>query len=137
MNECTTRRFDGRIGIAIGPPDYRLDPPVRASLLVGGNGDRVLRLAAQLGDIVGFTGLGRTRPDGQRHEMEWEDHQIDAKVIQTPVHDAASYAGIAEQHPLGRLGAISDVVGAILYLERATFVTGETLHVDGGWAAGH
>jgi NAD(P)-dependent dehydrogenase (short-subunit alcohol dehydrogenase family) len=58
-------------------------------------------------------------------------------VIQTPIHDATSYAGIAEQHPLGRLGAISDIVDAILYLERATFVTGEALHVDGGWAAGH
>ena len=58
-------------------------------------------------------------------------------VIQTPVHDAASYAGIADQHPLGRLGDVSDIVEAILYLERATFVTGETLNVDGGWAAGH
>jgi NAD(P)-dependent dehydrogenase (short-subunit alcohol dehydrogenase family) len=56
-------------------------------------------------------------------------------VIQTAIHDAASYAGMAA--PIGRLGAISDVVDAILYLERATFVTGETLRVDGGWAAGH
>ena len=32
---------------------------------------------------------------------------------------------------------ISDVINAILYLERATFVTGETLHIDGGQAAGH
>ena len=38
--------------------------------------------------------------------------------------------------PLGRLGEVSDVVDAILYLERATFVAGETLHVDGGQAAG-
>jgi NAD(P)-dependent dehydrogenase (short-subunit alcohol dehydrogenase family) len=29
------------------------------------------------------------------------------------------------------------VVDAILYLERSVFVTGETLHVDGGRAAGH
>ena len=40
-------------------------------------------------------------------------------------------------HPLGRVGEISDVVDGILYLERATFVTGETLHIDGGQAAGH
>src|SRR5881227_1070438 len=56
-------------------------------------------------------------------------------VIQTPVHDRASYAGMAG--PVGRIGQISDVVDAILYLERATFVTGETLHIDGGQAAGH
>ncbi|HEY2258087.1 MAG TPA: SDR family oxidoreductase [Solirubrobacteraceae bacterium] len=57
-------------------------------------------------------------------------------VIKTPMHDLASYAGLAADHPLGRLGEIDDIVDAILYLERATFVTGETLHVDGGQAAG-
>jgi NAD(P)-dependent dehydrogenase (short-subunit alcohol dehydrogenase family) len=57
-------------------------------------------------------------------------------VIQTPVHDPASYAGMAALHPLGRTGKVSDVVGAILYLENATFVTGEILHVDGGQSAG-
>jgi NAD(P)-dependent dehydrogenase (short-subunit alcohol dehydrogenase family) len=51
--------------------------------------------------------------------------------------DAASYEGMAELHPLGRLGEVSDVIDGILYLERATFVTGETLHIDGGQAAGH
>jgi NAD(P)-dependent dehydrogenase (short-subunit alcohol dehydrogenase family) len=58
-------------------------------------------------------------------------------VIKTPMHDPASYDGMAPVHPLGRMGEISDVVEGILYLERATFVTGETLHVDGGQAAGH
>jgi len=58
-------------------------------------------------------------------------------VIETPVHDPTSYEGMAELHPLGRIGEISDIVDGILYLERATFVTGETLHIDGGQAAGH
>ena len=53
------------------------------------------------------------------------------------MHDPSSYAGMAGLHPLGRLGEINDVVDGILYLERATFVTGETLHIDGGQAAGH
>jgi len=57
-------------------------------------------------------------------------------VIETPAHDPASYNGFESLHPLGRVGEITDVVDAILYLERATFVTGETLHVDGGQAAG-
>jgi NAD(P)-dependent dehydrogenase (short-subunit alcohol dehydrogenase family) len=57
-------------------------------------------------------------------------------VIKTPMHDPASYEGMAALHPLGRVGEISDVVDGILYLERATFVTGETLHIDGGQAAG-
>jgi NAD(P)-dependent dehydrogenase (short-subunit alcohol dehydrogenase family) len=58
-------------------------------------------------------------------------------VIKTPMHDPAAYDGMAAIHPLGRAGEISDVVDGILYLEQATFVTGETLHIDGGQAAGH
>lgn len=57
-------------------------------------------------------------------------------IIRTPVHDQGSYEGLADRHPLGRLGEIGDVVDGILFLERATFVTGETLHIDGGRAAG-
>jgi NAD(P)-dependent dehydrogenase (short-subunit alcohol dehydrogenase family) len=58
-------------------------------------------------------------------------------VVQTAEQDPSSYGGLENRHPIGRLGRTEDVVDAILYLERATFVTGETLHVDGGWAAGH
>jgi NAD(P)-dependent dehydrogenase (short-subunit alcohol dehydrogenase family) len=58
-------------------------------------------------------------------------------VIKTPAHDPASYQGMAARHPVGRLGEISDVVAGILYLDRAGFVTGETLRIDGGQAAGH
>jgi NAD(P)-dependent dehydrogenase (short-subunit alcohol dehydrogenase family) len=34
------------------------------------------------------------------------------------------------------LGELGDVVDGILYLERATFVTGTVLHIDGGQSAG-
>jgi NAD(P)-dependent dehydrogenase (short-subunit alcohol dehydrogenase family) len=57
-------------------------------------------------------------------------------VIKTPENDPASYEGMAGLHPLGRLGEIGDVADGILYLEGATFVTGEVLHIDGGQAAG-
>ena len=57
-------------------------------------------------------------------------------IIRTPVHDAASYEGLAGLHPLGRLGEVDDIVDGILYLERAAFVTGEILHIDGGQSAG-
>jgi NAD(P)-dependent dehydrogenase (short-subunit alcohol dehydrogenase family) len=57
-------------------------------------------------------------------------------VIRNPRYDLASYKGMAEEHPLGRLGQVGDVIDGILYLERASFVTGEILHIDGGQAAG-
>jgi NAD(P)-dependent dehydrogenase (short-subunit alcohol dehydrogenase family) len=58
-------------------------------------------------------------------------------VIKTPIHDKSSYVGMGALHPIGRTGEIEDVVGGVLYLESAPFVTGETLHIDGGQSAGH
>ena len=58
-------------------------------------------------------------------------------VIKTPMHPVETHAQLAKLHPLGRMGEISEIVGAILYLESAGFVTGETIHVDGGQSAGH
>ncbi|RDJ22038.1 SDR family NAD(P)-dependent oxidoreductase [Bosea caraganae] len=58
-------------------------------------------------------------------------------IIATPMHTQESHGMLASLHPLGRMGRIEEVVEAVLYLERATFVTGEILHVDGGQSAGH
>jgi NAD(P)-dependent dehydrogenase (short-subunit alcohol dehydrogenase family) len=58
-------------------------------------------------------------------------------IIRTSMHDPSSFDALAKLHPLGRLGEIDEIVDAVLYLENATFVTGEILHVDGGQSAGH
>jgi len=58
-------------------------------------------------------------------------------TIKTPMHPVETYAQLDPLHPVGRMGEISDIVDAILYLEGAGFVTGEILHVDGGQSAGH
>ncbi|HEY1598828.1 MAG TPA: SDR family oxidoreductase [Pirellulales bacterium] len=58
-------------------------------------------------------------------------------VVKTPMHPAETHKFLAGLHPLGRMGEIAEIVEAVLYLESAQFVTGETLHVDGGAHAGH
>ncbi|MDR3445049.1 MULTISPECIES: SDR family NAD(P)-dependent oxidoreductase [unclassified Dyella] len=58
-------------------------------------------------------------------------------IMKTPMHAPETYDALASLHPVGRMGEISDVVEAVLYLDSATFVTGEILHVDGGQSAGH
>ena len=58
-------------------------------------------------------------------------------IIKTPMHAAETHEFLAGLHPVGRLGEVSDIVDAVLYLEGAKFVTGEILHVDGGQVAGH
>jgi NAD(P)-dependent dehydrogenase (short-subunit alcohol dehydrogenase family) len=58
-------------------------------------------------------------------------------IIKTPMHPVENHAMLGALHPMGRMGEMSDIVDAILYLENAPFVTGEILHVDGGQSAGH
>lgn len=57
-------------------------------------------------------------------------------IINTPMHPAEYHPTLAAMHPVGRMGEVSDVVEAVLYLERSPFVTGDVLHVDGGQSAG-
>ena len=57
-------------------------------------------------------------------------------VVRTPMNPHAT-PEIVARHPLGRMEEVDDVVEAIVYLEQASFVTGEILHVDGGQSAGH
>ena len=53
-------------------------------------------------------------------------------VLLPPTWTDADGKRLAETTPLRRLGRPDDVVGAVLYLLEADFVTGETLIVDGG-----
>ncbi len=57
-------------------------------------------------------------------------------IIKTPMHAPEKHATLAGMHPVGRMGEAADVVGAVMFLETAGFVTGEILHVDGGQSAG-
>lgn len=58
-------------------------------------------------------------------------------IVKTPMHPGETHAQLGALHPVSHMGEISDIVEAILYLESAGFVTGDSLHVDGGQSAGH
>lgn len=59
--------------------------------------------------------------DAEKRGMSWDD-----------------YAAGAEGRPLGRIGSVDDIANAVLFLasEESSFVTGESLVVDGGGVAG-
>jgi probable F420-dependent oxidoreductase len=81
-------------------------------LVVGGNGTRVLHYAAQRADVVGLSGLGRTLPDGHRHEVDWATDRIDERIELVQV--AAEAAGRAPQLEVlvQRLEITDDAEGA-------------------------
>jgi NAD(P)-dependent dehydrogenase (short-subunit alcohol dehydrogenase family) len=47
-----------------------------------------------------------------------------------------TYDTLAKMILLGRVGQISDVVNAILFLESSPYITGEIVHIDGGQITG-
>ncbi|HVJ35934.1 MAG TPA: SDR family oxidoreductase [Terriglobia bacterium] len=57
-------------------------------------------------------------------------------IIKTPMHAPETHDFLSKLHPMGRMGEVSEIVDAVLYLDQAQFVTGEILHVDGGQHAG-
>lgn len=72
----------------------------------------------------------RAEPSAVRSSIAWV---ADAPEIHA---GPETHAALAKLHPLGRMGEIKDIVDAVLYLDRAGFVTGEVLRVDGGQHAG-
>ena len=96
--EVTARLLRGETVTHDGPSlalrDARLDDlPTgdRVQLVVGGGHPEVLRAGARYGDVVGLAGLGRTLPDGHRHEVRWSPADLDRML--RLVHDEAQQAG--------------------------------------------
>jgi NAD(P)-dependent dehydrogenase (short-subunit alcohol dehydrogenase family) len=119
--EMEKQRSGHVVNISTGLVDHAVDgvPSVLASLTKGGLNSATKSLAieyAKRGIRVNAVAPG---------------------VVKTPMHAPEHYDVLAGLHPVKRMGEISDVTEAVLYLDSAGFVTGEILHVDGGQSAGH
>jgi 2-deoxy-D-gluconate 3-dehydrogenase len=79
--------------------------------------------------------------------VEWARHGITVNAVaptfvRTPMtepmfEDAEFREDVLRRIPMGRIGEPSEVTGPVLFLvsDAASLVTGEVLHVDGGWVA--
>ena len=57
-------------------------------------------------------------------------------TIDTPAYASGSCEHLGDRlPPVGRVGQVSDVVNGVLFLESSPYITGETLHIDGGQTA--
>lgn len=61
---------------------------------------------------------------------------IAAGIIDTPMHPSEKHEALKGLSPAKRLGNVREMAEAVLYLEGATFVSGQILHLDGGAHAG-
>jgi NAD(P)-dependent dehydrogenase (short-subunit alcohol dehydrogenase family) len=100
----------------------------------------VSHLSAYVAAKAGIIGLTRTAA------LDYADQNIRVNVVAPgPIltEDLAAAGERAQQGaaaavPMGRVGTVSDVASAVLWLcsDAASFVTGATLPVDGGQSAG-
>lgn len=79
--------------------------------------------------------------------VEWAPHNVTVNAVapaftRTPLADVLLqrkefYEDVVRRIPMGRVGEVDEVVGAVLFLasEAANWVTGQTIAVDGGWVA--
>jgi NAD(P)-dependent dehydrogenase (short-subunit alcohol dehydrogenase family) len=62
---------------------------------------------------------------------------VDTPLTRPMFQDEAFREDVLRRIPMGRLGTVDEVVAAVLFLvsPAASLITGEVLHVDGGWVA--
>ena len=104
-----------------------------ASMAGLGGAPKLAAYAASKHAVVGLTKTAAI--EYARHGIRV--NAVSPGIIKSPMHAPETHATLASLHPVGRMGEMSDIVDAILYLDSAPFVTGEILHVDGGQSAGH
>ena len=61
---------------------------------------------------------------------------ISLGVVDTPMHANDDHEALKKLNPARRLVQVSEVVGALLYLQSARMVNGENIRIDGGAHAG-
>jgi probable F420-dependent oxidoreductase len=111
--ELLRRLLDGETVTHTGP-HYRLEGvstlrphQAHVPILVGVNGRAALAHAARHADAIGLTMLGRTLPDGQRHEVRWEPDRLD-NTVEWIRHQARDRSGHLELNALVQAVIVTD-----------------------------
>lgn len=126
---------------------------VARRMVTAGNGGSIIHISSQMGHVGG---AGRTVYCMSKHGIEGltkamaidlaphriRVNSIGPTFIDTPLtrpfwNDKAFHADVLRRIKLGRLGAVEDLMGAVLFLasDAAAMITGTSLLVDGGWTA--
>jgi NAD(P)-dependent dehydrogenase (short-subunit alcohol dehydrogenase family) len=148
--ECTAENWDRVIGINLKGVWLCMKYQIPQML---GEGCGSIVNCSSVAGLVGFQGIpayvaskhgvvGLTRAAALEYsKSNIRVNAVCPGVIQTPMIDrfthgeAAIRKQLVEGEPVGRVGRPEEVAEAVLWLcsERASFVTGHALAVDGGW----
>jgi 2-deoxy-D-gluconate 3-dehydrogenase len=123
------------------------------AMVAAGRGGRIVNVAS-INGLVGYydrapycAAKGGVVNLTRQLAVEWAPHQINVNAIaptyiltpltQPTLSQPETREDILRRTPLGRIGQLEDLVGAVVYLSSpaSALVTGQTLAVDGGWTA--
>ena len=150
--EITEEAFDQIAALNIKGALFTAQAAARR-MQAGGRGGAIVNMSSQFGHVAApgraVYGLTKYALEGMTKTMAIELAPDDIRVnaicptyIETPLTtpilaDPAVRKDAEERIPLGRIGEIEDVMGAILFLASpaARMITGSSLLIDGGWTA--
>lgn len=152
FTEVSVENFDAIYSLNVRSAFFMAQMVVKGLLDAGQSGS-IINVSSQMGHIGG---KNRSVYCASKHAMEGFSKAIALDVadkgirsnticptfIRTPLtepyfKDAAFMEDTLSKLPIGRLGEVEDLQGAILYLasDASSLVTGTALKVDGGWTA--
>ena len=132
---------------------YRTSQSARRVMLKSGRGGSIIHMSSQMGHVGGSKRsvycMTKHAVEGLTKALavELAPHAIrvnsvaptfiDTELTRSALLDAEFKRSVIESIPLGRLGRPQDVVAAVLFLasDAASFITGDSVRVDGGWTA--
>ena len=152
FDEVDVDTYDAVFELNVRSAFFMAQGVVKGLLAVGQPGS-IIHVSSQMGHIGGKK---RTVYCATKHAvegfskamaMDLAEHGIRSNTlcptfIRTPLtdpyfKDEAFMAETLSKIPLGRIGEVEDLMGAVLYLasDASSLVTGTSLMVDGGWTA--
>jgi NAD(P)-dependent dehydrogenase (short-subunit alcohol dehydrogenase family) len=144
--------FDAIFGLNVRAAFF-VSQTVAKAMLAAGRPGSIIQMSSQMGHVGA---VNRTVYCASKHAIEGLSKAMAVELgpfgirvnticptfIETPMtasyfDDPAFRAAVIDKIKLGRLGAVGDVMGAVVYLasDAAALVTGTALKVDGGWTA--
>lgn len=151
--DTTPQDFDAVAGLNLRAA-YFLTRAVAARLIAAGRPGSLINITSQMAHVGGIDravyAATKHAVEGMTKSMaiEWGPQGIRVNTI-APTFirtglTAATFANperaawIAQKIKLGRVGEVTDIMGAVAFLasDAAALVTGTSLIVDGGWTAG-
>lgn len=152
MWESSEEDWDAVLGLNLKSAFFVAQACVR-QMLAGGAKGSLIHMSSQMGHIGGPTRAlycaSKWGVEGMNKAMALDlaphgirSNTIAPTFIETPMTapymaDPAARANILSKIKMGRLGEVSDIMGAVLFLasDASALVTGTSLVVDGGWTA--